>query len=84
MAYEVVQAVENGTDDYLGLAVIFGSAERSLPLMKKAFAKLYEQKGISAPKSPHCGLGTVKTNIGNLLKQFCYTGIYFFTLCLII
>jgi ribulose 1,5-bisphosphate synthetase/thiazole synthase len=35
----VAEAVANGTDDYLGLAVIFGSSERSLPLMQKAFEK---------------------------------------------
>jgi hypothetical protein len=33
----VVDAVANGTDSYLGLAVMFGNKERSLPLLKKAF-----------------------------------------------
>jgi ribulose 1,5-bisphosphate synthetase/thiazole synthase len=34
----VADAVEKGSDDYLGLAVIFGNTDRSLPLLKKAFA----------------------------------------------
>ncbi len=34
--------------------------------LKKAFAALYEKNGISLPDRPHCGLGSVKTNIGHL------------------
>jgi len=34
----IAEAVENGSNDYLGLAVIFGNTDRSLPLLKKVFA----------------------------------------------
>ncbi|MDD5271871.1 MAG: SDR family NAD(P)-dependent oxidoreductase, partial [Methylovulum sp.] len=31
-----------------------------------AFAELYRQQGLSPAQSPHCGIGSVKTNIGHL------------------
>ncbi len=34
--------------------------------LKKAFAELYGRAGRPAPERPHCGLGSVKTNIGHL------------------
>ncbi|TWI44010.1 polyketide synthase PksN [Pseudoduganella flava] len=34
--------------------------------LKKAFADLYRQHGNAAPAAPHCGLSSVKTNIGHL------------------
>ncbi len=34
--------------------------------LKKAFAELYRRRNRPAPKVPHCGLGSVKTNIGHL------------------
>ena len=34
--------------------------------LKKAFSDLYRQQGHAAPKAPHCGLSSVKTNIGHL------------------
>ena len=34
--------------------------------LKKAFSDLYRQHGHAAPKAPHCGLSSVKTNIGHL------------------
>lgn len=34
--------------------------------LKKSFAELYAQYGKAAPGAPHCGLGSVKTNIGHL------------------
>jgi acyl transferase domain-containing protein/acyl carrier protein/SAM-dependent methyltransferase/NADP-dependent 3-hydroxy acid dehydrogenase YdfG len=34
--------------------------------LKKAFTGLYHQWGKPAPTHPHCGLGSVKTNIGHL------------------
>ncbi|QPV76170.1 type I polyketide synthase [Bacillus velezensis] len=33
--------------------------------LKAAFAALYQKAGVTAPKQPHCGLGSVKTNIGH-------------------
>lgn len=36
---KVAEAVKNGTDDYLGLAVIFANPDRSLPLLRAAYAK---------------------------------------------
>ena len=34
--------------------------------LKKAFAELYRRRNKPAPEKPHCGLGSVKTNIGHL------------------
>jgi len=34
---QVAEAVATGTDDYLGLAVIFGTPDRSLPLLRDAY-----------------------------------------------
>ncbi|CAN7392939.1 SDR family NAD(P)-dependent oxidoreductase [Trinickia sp. LjRoot230] len=34
--------------------------------LKKAFAELYTRHGKPMPSTPHCGLGSVKTNIGHL------------------
>ena len=34
--------------------------------LKKAFGDLYQQHGHAAPPAPHCGLSSVKTNIGHL------------------
>lgn len=34
--------------------------------LKKAFKELYKKTGIDMPIKPHCGLGSVKTNIGHL------------------
>jgi len=34
--------------------------------LKDAFARLYAARGESVPQHPHCGLGSVKTNIGHL------------------
>lgn len=34
--------------------------------LKKSFAELYRRSGKDTPKHPHCGLGSVKTNIGHL------------------
>ncbi|MBM0280085.1 type I polyketide synthase, partial [Micromonospora tarensis] len=34
--------------------------------LTQAFAILYERWGRSAPTSPHCGLGSVKSNVGHL------------------
>jgi len=34
--------------------------------LKKAFAKLYREWGREKPEKPHCGIGSVKTNIGHL------------------
>jgi len=34
--------------------------------LKDAFARLYEARGERVPQHPHCGLGSVKTNIGHL------------------
>ncbi|MCP4135876.1 MAG: SDR family NAD(P)-dependent oxidoreductase [bacterium] len=34
--------------------------------LKKAFTELYNKWGLPAPEAPHCGLGSVKTNIGHL------------------
>jgi len=34
--------------------------------LKKGFAELYARAGSPAPSQPHCGIGSVKTNIGHL------------------
>lgn len=34
--------------------------------LKKAFGDLYKKNGKAAPSAPHCGLSSVKTNIGHL------------------
>nr|WP_294549481.1 SDR family NAD(P)-dependent oxidoreductase [uncultured Rhodopila sp.] len=34
--------------------------------LKSAFRILYQQFGLPAPAGPHCGLGSVKTNVGHL------------------
>ncbi|MEW6381554.1 MAG: SDR family NAD(P)-dependent oxidoreductase, partial [bacterium] len=34
--------------------------------LKKAFEELYRKRGKTPPPKPHCGLGSVKTNIGHL------------------
>lgn len=34
--------------------------------LKAAFHSLYEEHGLPAPTAPHCGLGSIKTNIGHL------------------
>jgi len=34
--------------------------------LKKAFAALYQKWGLDTIKTPHCGLGSVKSNIGHL------------------
>ncbi|WP_122504117.1 SDR family NAD(P)-dependent oxidoreductase [Bacillus velezensis] len=33
--------------------------------LKAAFAALYQKAGVTAPDQPHCGIGSVKTNIGH-------------------
>nr|ASA76643.1 polyketide synthase [Pyxidicoccus sp. MCy9557] len=37
-----------------------------LNALKKAFAELYQRWGHAPARTPHCGLGSVKTNIGHL------------------
>ncbi|MCP4696474.1 MAG: SDR family NAD(P)-dependent oxidoreductase [Gammaproteobacteria bacterium] len=34
--------------------------------LKKAFAQLYKKRGLDINRMPHCGLGSVKSNIGHL------------------
>ncbi|MBX3711508.1 MAG: SDR family NAD(P)-dependent oxidoreductase [Lysobacter sp.] len=34
--------------------------------LKKSFADLYRRRGVPPPAKPHCGLSSVKTNIGHL------------------
>ncbi|MEW6381937.1 MAG: alpha/beta fold hydrolase [bacterium] len=34
--------------------------------LKKAFEELYRKRGKTPPPKPHCGLGSVKTNVGHL------------------
>ncbi|MEX3525941.1 MAG: SDR family NAD(P)-dependent oxidoreductase [Burkholderia sp.] len=34
--------------------------------LKSAFKELYQRAGAEAPGQPHCGLGSIKTNIGHL------------------
>ncbi|MGE5514810.1 MAG: amino acid adenylation domain-containing protein [Bacteroidota bacterium] len=33
--------------------------------LKAAFAELYRERGLDAPATPHCGLGSIKSNIGH-------------------
>ncbi len=33
--------------------------------LKAALQLLYQKAGVTAPDQPHCGLGSVKTNIGH-------------------
>ena len=33
--------------------------------LKTAFAQLYAQRGLPTPTSPHCGIGSIKSNIGH-------------------
>jgi acyl transferase domain-containing protein/7-keto-8-aminopelargonate synthetase-like enzyme/acyl carrier protein/SAM-dependent methyltransferase len=44
--------------------------------LKNAFAELYKKYGKSFPKEPHCGIGSVKTNIGHLEAASGMAGIF--------
>jgi acyl transferase domain-containing protein len=44
--------------------------------LKNAFAELYKIHGQSAPAQPHCGLGSVKTNMGHLEPAAGIAGVF--------
>jgi acyl transferase domain-containing protein/7-keto-8-aminopelargonate synthetase-like enzyme/acyl carrier protein/2-polyprenyl-3-methyl-5-hydroxy-6-metoxy-1,4-benzoquinol methylase len=44
--------------------------------LKNAFAELYKKYGKSFPKEPHCGIGSVKTNIGHLEAASGMAGVF--------
>jgi ribulose 1,5-bisphosphate synthetase/thiazole synthase len=56
----VVNAVANGTDSYLGLAVLFGSMDRSLPLLQQAFVEADSDKKV---RYAHI-LGLMRDSVG--------------------
>ncbi|HZZ56395.1 MAG TPA: SDR family NAD(P)-dependent oxidoreductase, partial [Opitutaceae bacterium] len=50
--------------------------------LKSAFKRLYAESGEAPPATPHCGLGSVKTNIGHLETAAGIAGLIKVALCL--
>ncbi|HET9526186.1 MAG TPA: SDR family NAD(P)-dependent oxidoreductase, partial [Pyrinomonadaceae bacterium] len=44
--------------------------------LKKAFRKMLDKRGLSAPEKPFCGIGAVKTNTGHLETAAAMAGIF--------